>query len=188
MTEAVGRNGQTSIVVGRQAAFRATAFTRAAVLAGLHGHMEAFLWLRLVGEFWTTTEGDKRELVELLRAHEDWAPMMKRRERLVWDDLPDWFRAWRGCYEGYNEGGLSYSMEREEARDYPFVARYRMAGLVPILRCAWVSKLDCIVKMDRGRVEVLAHAVNEIDRVVLDYRVSPMAFAGTPHLPPPARV
>lgn len=173
----------TSIAMARLEAFKATAFTRAATLVSLHCRMDSLMWLRLAGEFWTTTEGDKRELVNLLRTYEDWRPMMQRHEARAWQDLPDWFRAWRGCYAGFNEDGPAYTVDREAARAYPFAARYRMAGLMPVLRCVWISKADCIVKMDQGRPAVLARIVNEWNRVALDLSVSPSAFAGVPHLP-----
>lgn len=174
---------KTSIASARLEAFGATAFTRASVLVGLHGRMDKLLWLRLAGEFWTTTEGDKRELVKLLRTYGDWRPMMLRHEARAWHDLPDWFHAWRGCYVGFNEDGPAYTTDREAARAYPFVARYRMAGFAPVLRCVWISREDCIVKMDQGRAEVLARIVNEWSRVTLGLKVSPVAFAGVPHMP-----
>lgn len=174
---------RTTIAAARLQAFGATAFTRAAVLVNLHGQMERPMWLRLVGEFWTTTEGDKRELVRLMRTYDDWAPMMLRHESRVWSALPEWFQSWRGCYQGFNEDGPSYTTDRDEARDCPFLARYRMAGMVPLLRSVWVNRADCIVKMDRGKAEILARVVNEWDRMQLDRSVSLTAFAGTPNLP-----
>jgi len=169
---------RTGIAIGRQEAFKVTAFTRAAVLVGLHGHMDTRLWLRLVGEFWASTDGDKRALVGLIRAYGDWRPMMNREEARAWRNLPARFYAWRGCYEGFNEDGLSYTTDNDSARAYPFLARYRMAGFVPVLRCVSIDKDDCIVKVDRCQAELLARAVSEHDRLTLDWSVSPRAFAG----------
>ncbi|QPF74468.1 hypothetical protein G8A07_17115 [Roseateles sp. DAIF2] len=141
------------------------------------------MWLWLAGEFWATTEGGKRELVGLLRTYDDWRPMMRRHEARTWQDLPEWLPAWRGYDAGFNEDGLAYTMDREMARACPFVARYRMAGLMLVLHCVWISKEDCIIKMDQGRTEVLARIVNESNGVALDLSVSPGAFAGIPRLP-----
>ncbi|HEY4081350.1 MAG TPA: hypothetical protein VGM81_11670 [Burkholderiaceae bacterium] len=174
MTEQPTRTG---ITAARLEALKATAFTRAAVLVSLHDRMDGRMWLRLVGELWATTEGDKREVVRLMRPFDDWQPMMQRSEVRVWRALPDWFHAWRGCYAGFNEEGPSYTTDRDAARAYPFVARYRMAGLMPVLRCVWISREDCIVKMDHGRAEVLARVANEWHRVSLEVSPEPGGFS-----------
>lgn len=143
----------------REALTQAGAYARPALLVSLHDNMTPQLWLRLVGEFWSVSDGDRSRLSALLLSFDDWHPMMDADEARAWAALPCRFVAWRGCHEGVNEAGLSYSLERDTARQFPFMARYRNALAQPLLIRALVDRANCILKQERGEVEVLAARV-----------------------------
>lgn len=153
----------------RQAVQEVSAFERLSVLADLHSRMTPVLWLRLVGEFWAVADGDRRKLSALLLAHPDWHPMMNKAEAREWRFLPSSFVAWRGCYAGLNEGGLSFSLERETARVFPFLARYRRDDAPAIALRVFVQREECALKMYGGETEILARSVEVLSSVRLRY-------------------
>jgi hypothetical protein len=70
--------------------------------------------------------------------------------------LPATFTAWRGCYRGLNETGLSYALREADARRFPFMGRFRDDRSEPVLIEARVERDACAVKVDSGVMEVLA--------------------------------
>jgi len=157
------------LAVARKELAATPAFSRAAQLMGLASRMDSIYWLRLVGEFWAVTDGDRRALTGHLLSLDDWHPMMNKAERMEWSALPVTFTAWRGCYEGFNEGGLSFHLDRDTARSFPFMARYRIAGGVPVLLRVQVRREHCIVKLDHGESEIVARCVEVLRKVTQGY-------------------
>lgn len=129
---------------------------RPAVLVELHAALPAYLWLRMVGEFWCRIEGDRARLIELMRAEPAWRELMtKPPESAVWSNLPETFTAWRGCYRGLNETGVSFTLHEADARRFPFMGRFRDDRAEPVLIEATVEREACAVKVDAGVMEVL---------------------------------
>lgn len=153
---------------------RTRAHLRAPVLVELHSALLAHRWLRLVGEFWPRIEGDRARLAELMRQEPVWRGLMTMRlESLVWSRLPDTFTAWRGCYRGLNEDGVSYSLSEAAARGFPFMGRFRDDFGEPVLIEATIGRGACAVKIDSGVLEVLA--ARTVSRTVQPLRWQPAA-------------
>lgn len=132
------------------------AHSRPAVLVELHAMLPAHLWLRMVGEFWSRIEGDRTRLIELMRTEPAWQELMTRPpESAVWSNLPETFTAWRGCYRGLNETGVSFTLREADARRFPFMGRFRDDRAEPVLIEATVEREACAVKVDSGVMEVL---------------------------------
>ncbi len=136
---------------------------RAPVLVELYGMLPAHRWLRLVGEFWSRIEGERGPLAKLMQQEPGWRGLMTSRlERLAWAHLPDTFTAWRGCYHGLNETGVSFTLREADARRFPFMGRFRDDRAEPVLIEATVERASSAVKVDAGVMEVLvAHTVSQ---------------------------
>jgi hypothetical protein len=130
----------------RELLSRTRAYFRPAVLVELHSALPAHLWLRMVGEFWCRTEGDRGRLVELMRTEPSWQNLMTTPpESAVWSNLPVTFTAWRGCHRGLNAA----------ARRFPFMGRFRDDRAEPVLIEATVERDACALKVDSGVMEIL---------------------------------
>lgn len=147
----------------RELLTRTRAYFRPAVLVELHNVLPLHQWLRLVGEFWCRIEGERTGLSELLRATPAWRGLMTAPvESALWSHLPATFTAWRGCYRGLNEAGLSYSLCEATASRFPFMGPFRDDHVEPVLIEATVERDACAVKVDSGVMEVLvARAVRQ---------------------------
>lgn len=146
---------------------KAYAYERPGILEGLHLHMRPHLWLRLVGEFWALLDGDRRPLTVLLKQCDDWRHLMNDAEARGWKALPGSLFAWRGCYAGLNEDGLSFSLDNAPARAAPFVPRYRYNHAQPVLLYVRIDKEECVLKVHRGQPELLVRSFEELDRLRL---------------------
>lgn len=115
-------------------------------------------WCRLVGEFWSDIDGDRGTLVaELRKVHADHRRMMMSpEEQEALANLPKTFSVWRGCYEGFNTEGVSFSLHKNIARGFPFLNRYQVRGAVPVVLRARVSRDQVVYKSDRKEEEVIA--------------------------------
>jgi hypothetical protein len=123
----------------------------------LMGEMEWEEWLTLLGEVWTGCAA-----VGLSRRHlESWLPrgpipqMMTKVEQAALDALPDRVTIYRGCGP-VNERGLSWSLDRDMAKRFPFLPRYRTA--VPMLLTGTIRK---------SRITALKLGVDEQEVIVL---------------------
>ena len=79
--------------------------------------------------------------------------MMSDEERAARDALPATVTAWRGCYE-HNKRGLSYSLKRDIAAKFPFLARFRDMGL-PVLVTVRMLRSRAVLKLDREEQELI---------------------------------
>lgn len=119
--------------------------------------------LRMLGKIWSRCDNlaEFREELELgpflLSDSATVVDMMTMPERRLLKMLPDEFVIWRGCYKR-NVGGLSWSMHRDVAEQFPFLHRYRVANHRPLLVRALVRKRAVVaVKLDRNEAEIIAH-------------------------------
>lgn len=130
-------------------------------LMHLHGMMDFPDWLVLLGELWCNCDNIgayKDDLVEILK---EWLDdplvtipeLMCPDERAAFDAIPDEVRIYRGCGPR-NMNGLSWSLSRRVAIEFPFKRRYRADQ--PILLTARVRK-DRIaaLKLERNEQEVI---------------------------------
>ena len=138
-------------------------------LTGSYARMEALFrilprvergrWFQLLGHEWSGCDniGRYTDVLKSVLYFADPAHielMMTEEERAFRDSLPPIFTAWRGCYE-HNWEGLSYSLHRDIAARFPYLARYRAKGR-PLLLTAKVWREQAIVKLGREEFEVIA--------------------------------
>jgi hypothetical protein len=132
------------------------------------GWLQQREWLAVVGEEWTCIDGERGELVQLLRTarwraakrgEDFWPALMQHREREALDALPKRFTVYRGCYRGINEHGCSFSLRRSIAEKFAgpdAYLRYRIDGADAIVLAIEVDRDDCALKLDRNELEVIA--------------------------------
>lgn len=139
-------------------------FDIARALESLFQCMDRSEWWRLFGESWSTADD-----AALIRDFLEWQLgdatlnelrlAMSPNELEALDKLPMRVTVFRGCYE-HNADGLSWSLSRDIAASFPFLARYKADGVQPILLTgtAWAGSL--ILKLDRNEQEVLSSCVH----------------------------
>lgn len=138
-------------------------YSRLPALLSLQLALEFADWAKLLGEEWPSCDnigqftddlldspfGDALDDQQLWHQH-----FMTDDERAFFDALPDSFVVYRGCYAS-NKWGLSWSLDRAVAEQFPTLNRYRQAGQ-PLLVKALATKAQVIgVKLDRSEAEVI---------------------------------
>lgn len=145
------------IDVARAACFAANSHTRLGVVLLLAERMRWDLWLRLLGEMWTSFDTVCRHLDDLfwwIGDSRGTSPeMMTKDERAALAALPELVTIYRGC-GSVNKNGICWSLDRAVAARFPTLNRYRVPD--PMLLTATVPR-DLIValKLDREEQEVI---------------------------------
>jgi hypothetical protein len=118
------------------------------------------IWLRLVRDVWSSIDGDRRQLVEHVRQeveetdhalHHLMTPGVRRKLAA----LPEHVAAYRGCYEGINDDGVSYSLDRDVAVRFPTLMRYRIDGETPVLLTRTLIRNMCFLVDGRDEHEIV---------------------------------
>ncbi len=142
----------------------ADSYSRLSMIVGLADRMTHKSWFKLLGCYWSTCDnisetlagvdcGDHiTDLIDSVTIPQ----MMTRLERGAFAELPDTVTIYRGCFDGVNVDGCSWSLDQSVARKFPTLRRYQVSGAVPVLLSATVEK-HCIValKLDREESEVI---------------------------------
>lgn len=115
----------------------------------------------LVGEVWVDSESIRQNLRKWRRAWCSGEPgreaCMDEKERAALDDLPDWFRVWRGTAYQRSVRGLSWTTDREKAESF---ARRFACDTPPLVAAGTVAKKDVrAVFLDRNESEVVSLGV-----------------------------
>ncbi len=129
------------------------------------GRMTANDWLHLLGQVWTECDDlgfhsgwlvDKSPLLlaqgdptlqRCLMTADEWAELKELKGKIT---------IWRGCY-GSNAQGLSWSLDRKVAANFPRLQGYQQEGEQPLLIEAEVRRKDIIaLKLCREEYEVIA--------------------------------
>jgi hypothetical protein len=84
--------------------------------------------------------------------------MMSSDERAALAAMPPSFEVWRGCY-AINRAGMSWTLDRECAKRFPTLSRYKRPGDQPLLRMGKVRRDRAVLKLDRSEKEVIAPRV-----------------------------
>jgi len=138
-------------------------YSRMPTLLSLFDPLEPDLseWFRALGEEWSCCDntGEFRhalqEILGLASAEPEYVElMMTQEERAALAALPDVITIYRGCYQ-WNVEGLSWSLARDIAAEFPFLNRYHHPDSEALLVEATASKHDCVLKLDRGEQEVI---------------------------------
>ena len=128
--------------------------------------VEQAQWYRMLGFHWSRCDDIGRFASSLRRILKSADSryidlMMTDDERAARDALPQTFDGWRGCYDN-NRLGLSYSLDRRVAEEFPFLDRYRQSGS-PLLVKARIRRSGAVLKLGRGEREIVA-----IDRYITE--------------------
>jgi hypothetical protein len=127
----------------------------------LFGQVAIEDWLRLLGEVWTCCDGIGAYRDDLVWIWREWLDqpeaivpeLMTGEELAAFAMLPEQITIYRGCGPE-NKSGLSWTLNRETAAKFPFMARYRTAQ--PILLKATINKhRAAALKLERGEEEVI---------------------------------
>ena len=139
----------------------ADSYGRAHLLMDLYFHMDIEAWFKLLGEEWSGCDNlatYRQDLGNIFgwafkKGHHLLA--MDEAERSVLGAMPDVLRVYRGCY-AHNQDGLSWTMERATAEQFPMLNRYRHEDMQPLLLTGTVPRHLAILKMDRQESEVIS--------------------------------
>lgn len=137
----------------------ADSYTRMDAVVEAWPYVRPRAWLRILGREWSGCDNIHAfvPLLRVLLANVDLADMMTPAERRRLAGLPKTFTAYRGCYAGLNEDGVSYSLHRDEALRFAgHYMRYRAEGRTPVLVTARCQRSRSVLKLDRDEQEVIA--------------------------------
>jgi len=142
--------------------------------------LEPSEWLRLLGEEWQSCDniGQRRDALlwdtpfsDLAEYPESWRHhMMTPDELAAYNVLPPIVTVWRGCYT-HNKRGLSWSLDRDVARQFPLTHRYRQDGQPLLIRAEVARGQILALKLDRAESEVIA--IRPKVRAISHIRISP---------------
>lgn len=119
-------------------------------------------FLRLLGEEWSGFDNTGHNIDHLWDTAFGWwaqngplTEMMTSEELDAYNALPDVVTVYRGCYRT-NKWGLSWSLSKEVANEFPSYRRYCRPGEQPLLVTAKALKKNIIaVKLDRDESEII---------------------------------
>jgi hypothetical protein len=134
----------------------ADSFNRMGMVLSLRNRMDEGDWLTLLGEEWDTCDNiwqHMHELRRVLGSVGPLLPMMTPEEQVVYAALPNRLTIYRGC-SARRLTGASWSLDREVARRFPSLNRYRVED--PVLVIAKVWKHDVLAfKSAREEQEII---------------------------------
>lgn len=132
--------------------------------------MDYTQWLSLLGEEWSSCDNvgqyadmliDETPFGDLLDMPTLGKWMMTDDERRDLAALPETLTIYRGCY-ALNKWGLSWTMDIEAARKFPFLNRYQQGGQALIVT-AQIRRSEIIaLKNDRNECEVICYRPKHI--------------------------
>lgn len=137
-------------------------YTRLPKLLSLRLKMEQKTWLSVLGELWTAIDNlseHKDELKTILAKNGPLAEMMTKDEQALYETFPEVLEVYRGCGPD-NRNGVSWSLDKEVARKFPFLNHYKQ--VYPAVITGTVKKKNILaVKLDRDEKEIISFKVKE---------------------------
>ena len=131
-------------------------YSRMGTLVDLADELSRDDWHAVLGREWSCCDNIgayRATLRRLLPTHGPVRPMMTADEQAAYDALPERITVYRGC-DTHNMRGASWSLDRDVARRFPFLMRYRAAR--PLLVTATVLKSRVLaLKLDRSETVVI---------------------------------
>jgi hypothetical protein len=165
------------IILMRRIQRETDSYSRIGTIQSVAPVMSKYYWFKMLGELWGNCDNIAKHQHELLDqspladTDEPILVMMNDEEQEIFAELPDVFDLYRGCYEGINEDGFSFSVDKDIAKEFPTLNRYRRTDSRPLLIHGRVNKNNIIAfKNDRDEEEVIVRGdcVNVVERVFLD--------------------
>lgn len=148
-------------------------------------HLPGLDWWRLLGLEWTSCDTIceyRGALRDLLReaTREQLDAMMSPDELEQLAALPNSVPIYRGCYVT-NADGLSWSTDRDiAAKITTEFRRYVRSEETPIMRAGRVDRERAVLKLDRGKFEVIAHDAHSITESSIEPHLTPTRRRGSP--------
>lgn len=114
-------------------------------LDDLAPHMNRDMLMKCIASVWILSENihqfrDEWEELWNQTTEDDHALLMKKEELEAFNNLPDMVTVYRGCREGLNENGLSWTLREENATW--FANRYGNLEFVPLVLRREIKKSD----------------------------------------------
>ena len=139
-------------------------YSRLPALLEIRHQMAESDWLRLLGDEWSGFDNISHHIDGLIDSPLCWMfelgarvkhEMMTTAEQAAFNALPDTFTVYRGCH-CVNKWGLSWTLSREIAEEFPTLNRYQRRDQQALLITAQVKKSEVIaVKLDREESEII---------------------------------
>lgn len=136
----------------------ADSYSRIARLLELRDHLKPHDWLTLLGEYWDLCDNCNTLAAKLFDSppiSEMEAPVRQLMTDEEWEvhaTLPDDLTIYRGCYEGINEDGFSYTLDATIAEKFVTLNGYEREGARPVVLVGRTHK-QYIVAYKNGRNE-----------------------------------
>lgn len=141
-------------------------------------HLEdPYEWLRLLSSHWPGMDNVGLYYAELANTpffdfinhpalYRDM--IMTSEEKKAWNSLPETVTIWRGCHE-VNKRGLSWSLDRDIAEQFPFLWRYSREGQPLLVRAEVKRDNIAMIKLDRNESEIVArdYKIKEINPAIM---------------------
>lgn len=138
-------------------------YERAGMLQELLPVMVENDWLKLLGEEWSGCDNtySLKDWFDSVLERRTYPQMMDDMELAEFAKLPDIVTIYRGCSEGVNMEGISWSLDKSIAVEFPTYGRYRAEN--PVLIIATVEKSKIIaLKLDREEQEVITFSAKMV--------------------------
>jgi hypothetical protein len=128
--------------------------------------MDKVRWLSAIGRHWSHFDNIAKYKSELTWrfenvTREELDLMMNKEELVFYEKLPKTLEIYRGCYD-FNQDGLSWSLDKEIAKGFISLNRYKQEKKIPLLVSGLASKKDVVIKLDRDEQEVIVFDVLKI--------------------------
>lgn len=132
-------------------------------------------WLRLLGESWSLCDntGIYSDQIFYEPPIEDMeGPVKGMMSKQEWDEFtafPKDRKIYRGCYEGLNDDGISWSLCKETAASFPFLVSYRKTGYKPVRVHGSVWKTEIVAyKNCRNEREIIIRTCDIVETEYLE--------------------
>lgn len=132
----------------------------------VYDDMDRVKWLSAIGKHWSGFDniGEyKSELAWRFEniTREELDLLMNKEELVFYEKLPKTLEIYRGCYD-FNQDGLSWSLDKEIAKGFTGLNRYKQENKIPLLISGQVLKKDVVINLDRGEQEVIVFDISQI--------------------------
>lgn len=147
----------------------ADSYNRLGMICALFQTMDVSHWFRLLGEEWSGCDNTYRikSFLKWVSGASTQRELMSDAELEAFEKLPAVITIYRGCGRGVNMDGISWSLCKQVASEFPTHARYAVKR--PVVITATVRKEKVVaLKLDRDEKEVITFSakrqlVEEID-------------------------
>lgn len=151
-------------------------YSRMPALLALRDRLTTADWWKVLGQHWSVCDNIYEHRTKLSSAlkdasEADLGAAMNADEKKSHAALQDTFPVYRGCYS-FNQDGLSWSLNRAVATQFPNLNRYWHGTHDPLLVIGRASATRSILKLDREEEEIISSEVEVLEVLNLERRAS----------------